>query len=130
MDYEDVKRVTELELLADSEEAGVTLLKTEDSKRFFALCHLEYDWDTLKNEYERDLAKGIDPAVPEHYFPDDDPGKRPVVHWRAAAQLFYSNWVNYYVYQSTPYDLREIAANKPATSDLERISEKASSEEF
>ncbi len=107
--YEDVKKAEGLELLADSAQAGVTLLKTEDSRRFFALCHLEYDADTLKKEYERDVSKGMDPKVPEHYFPGDDPALAPVVRWRAAAQLFYSNWLNYYVYQSTPYDIERIA---------------------
>ena len=107
--YEDVDSTEGLELLADSKEAGVTLLKTEDSRRFFALCHLEYDADTLKKEYERDAAKGMDPKVPKHYFPGDDPSLEPVVRWRAAAQLFYSNWLNYYVYQSTPYDIERIA---------------------
>ncbi|MCR5790007.1 MAG: homoserine O-succinyltransferase [Lachnospiraceae bacterium] len=106
--YEDVEKVPGLELLSDSDKAGVTLLKTEDSKQFFALCHLEYDWDTLKNEYDRDMGKGMDPLVPENYFPEDDPAKHPVVRWRAAAQLFYTNWLNYYVYQSTPYDIREV----------------------
>ena len=106
--YEDVKKAEGLELLADSAQAGVTLLKTEDSRRFFALCHLEYDADTLKKEYERDVSKGMDPKVPEHYFPGDDPALAPVVRWLAAAQLFYSNWLNYYVYQSTPYDIREV----------------------
>ncbi len=108
VDAKDVAKIPELELLADSEEAGVTLLKTEDSRRFFALCHLEYDSDTLKKEYERDLQKDMDPIIPKHYFPDDDPSKEPVVRWRSAAQLFYTNWLNYYVYQSTPYDIREV----------------------
>ena len=107
--YEDVKKAEGLELLADSAQAGVTLLKTEDSRRFFALCHLEYDADTLKKEYERDVSKGMNPKVPEHYFPGDDPALAPVVRWHAAAQLFYSNWLNYYVYQSTPYDIERIA---------------------
>ncbi len=107
--YEDIEKVPCLELMADSDEAGVAILKTEDSKQFYALCHLEYDSDTLKKEYERDLGRGLNPKVPINYFPDDDPGKAPVVRWRSAAQLFYSNWLNYYVYQSTPYDIERIA---------------------
>ena len=114
---EDVLSVKGLELLADSDEAGVTLLKTEDSRKFFALCHLEYDFDTLKKEYERDLGKGLNPKVPAHYFPGDDPSKAPVVRWRSAAQLFYSNWLNYYVYQSTQYDIRTLGAESSNNAD-------------
>lgn len=102
---EDVAKVPELELIADSDAGGPTILKTTDSKHFFALCHLEYDWDTLKLEYERDLEKGIHPHVPVNYFPDDDPAQRPIVRWRSAGQLLFSNWLNYYVYQTTPYDI-------------------------
>ena len=102
---EDVAKVPELELIADCDEGGPTILKSTDSSHFFVLCHLEYDWDTLKLEYERDLAKGMNPDVPHNYFPDDDPEKRPVVTWRSAGQLLFSNWLNYYVYQTTPYDI-------------------------
>lgn len=102
---EDVLKVPELELIADSEAGGPTILKSTDSKHFFALCHLEYDWDTLKLEYERDQAKGMNPKIPYNYFPDDDPSKKPIVTWRSAGQLLFSNWLNYYVYQTTPYDL-------------------------
>ena len=70
--------------------------------------HPEYDRDTLKLEYDRDVAAGKDIAVPVNYYPDDDPTKRPVVSWRAEGQLLYSNWLNYYVYQTTPYDLAEM----------------------
>lgn len=101
----DVRKVPELELIADSEECGPTILKTTDSKNFFALCHLEYDSDTLALEYQRDLEKNLNPHIPYHYFPDDDPTKTPVVNWRSAGQLLFSNWLNYYVYQTTPYDI-------------------------
>ena len=94
-----------LELIADCDAGGPTILKSTDSKHFFVLCHLEYDSDTLKLEYERDLAKGLNPEVPCNYFPDDDPARRPVVNWRSAGQLLFSNWLNYYVYQTTPYDI-------------------------
>lgn len=106
---EQVLAVPGLELMALSDEAGVAIVKSEDSKHFFITCHPEYDSDTLKLEYERDLAKGMDPLMPAHYFPDDDPTKKPIVNWRSTGQLLISNWLNYYVYQSTPYDLQEAA---------------------
>ena len=98
-------KVPELEIMAMSEEAGVTIVKTTDSKHFFVNCHLEYDYNTLQLEYERDLNKGMNPAIPEHYFPDDDPSKRPLVTWRSAGQLLFSNWLNFYVYQTTRYEI-------------------------
>ena len=101
----DIEAHPDLELLSLSEEAGVYIAKSEDSRNFFVFGHPEYDSDTLKLEYERDVAKGIDIAVPKHYFPDDDPTKRPMATWRAHAMLLYTNWLNYYVYQATPYDL-------------------------
>ncbi len=79
--------------------------KTVDSRQFFITCHPEYDSDTLKLEYERDLEKGMNPLVPVNYFPNDDPSKAPIVNWRSTGQLLLSNWLNYYVYQSTPYKL-------------------------
>lgn len=105
---EDIEKIPELELLAYSDEAGVTMLKTKDSRQFFMTCHPEYDSDTLAKEYYRDLDKGMNPKIPVNYFPDDDPDKKPVVNWRSTGQLFFSNWLNYYVYQSTPYDLRKL----------------------
>ena len=109
VDVEDITSVPELELLAVSDEAGVFAVKTADNKRFFIMGHPEYDADTLANEYFRDLNKGINPTIPAHYFPNDDPNQKPVVRWRAHAQLLYSNWLNYYVYQTTPYDISNIA---------------------
>lgn len=108
---EQIASVPELELMADSDDAGVTIVKTEDSKKFFVTCHAEYDSDTLKNEYFRDLDKGLDPKIPQNYFPDDDPEKAPVVNWRSTGQLLYTNWLNYYVYQSTPYDVESIGGD-------------------
>lgn len=102
---ECIEDVPELEILAVSDEAGVTVAKSTDSKQLFITGHLEYDADTLAKEYFRDLEKGMNPSVPENYFPDDDPNQKPIVRWRSAGQLFYSNWLNYYVYQSTPYEL-------------------------
>ena len=105
---EQILAVPGLELMADSDEAGVTIVKTEDSRKFFVTCHAEYDADTLANEYIRDLNKGIDPHIPRNYFPDDDPEKPPIVNWRSTGQLLYTNWLNYYVYQSVPYDIEKI----------------------
>lgn len=102
---EDVLKVPELEILADTENGGPTFIKTTDSSKFFVLCHLEYDANTLALEYLRDLEKGMHPNVPVNYFPNNDPKKKPLVTWRSAGQLMFSNWLNYYVYQTTPYDL-------------------------
>ncbi len=105
----DLQAIPELELLAVSDEAGVFGVKSSDNRRFFIFAHPEYDEDTLAREYFRDVNRGLDIAVPAHYFPQDDPTKSPVVNWRSAGQLLYTNWLNYYVYQTTPYDLREIS---------------------
>lgn len=98
----------ELEILALSGEAGVFGVKSSDNRRFFIFAHPEYDDDTLAQEYFRDLKRGLNPPVPAHYFPGGNPSLSPVVTWRSAGQLLYTNWLNYYVYQTTPYDLREI----------------------
>ena len=90
------------------DDVGVGVVKSVDSRQFFVLYHSEYDADTLKLEYERDLAKGMDPIIPVNYFPDDDPTKEPIVNWRAAGQLLWTNWINYYVYQTTPYNINEV----------------------
>jgi homoserine O-succinyltransferase len=105
---EDILAQPELELLASSPEAGVFAVKSQDNRRFFITGHPEYDPDTLSNEYFRDVDRGLTIEVPAHYFPGDDPSQPPVVRWRSAAQLFYNNWLNYYVYQTTPYDLNTI----------------------
>lgn len=94
--------------MANSSEAGVFAVKTEDSRQFFIMGHPEYDPETLAKEYWRDVNKGLDIAVPDHYFPDNDPRQVPIVRWRSAGQLLYTNWLNYYVYQTTPYDIKEI----------------------
>ena len=105
---EQILECPDLELMAESDEAGVGVVKSVDSRQFFVLYHSEYDADTLKLEYERDLAKGMDPIIPVNYFPDDDPTKEPIVNWRAAGQLLWTNWINYYVYQTTPYNINEV----------------------
>ena len=99
----------ELKLIASSEKAGVYAMATEGGKQVFITGHPEYDVETLKKEYERDVAAGINPNVPENYFEDDDPTKPVIVRWRAHANLLYSNWLNYLVYQTTPYDIEEIS---------------------
>jgi len=104
----DIRAVPELEMMASGDKSGVFAVKSTDSRRFFILGHPEYDPDTLAREYFRDVERGLDIAVPENYFPDDDPTKAPLVRWRSAGQLLYTNWLNYYVYQTTPYDLRNI----------------------
>ena len=105
---EDIRKVPGLEVPAVSEEAGVFAVKTEDSRQFFLLGHLEYDRNTLAQEYWRDVDRGLDIQVPRHYFPNDDPNQTPIVRWRSAGQLIYTNWLNYYVYQTTPYDLTRL----------------------
>ena len=105
---EDIRKIPELEMLAVSEEAGVFAVKSEDNRRFFITGHPEYDPDTLAREYFRDVDKGLPIDIPKHYFPNDDPTQAPIVRWRSAAQLFYTNWLNYYVYQTTPYDITQI----------------------
>lgn len=104
----DIRRDQRLSLLAASDEAGVYLVEGLNGRQIFVLGHGEYDSDTLKKEYERDLAKGLNPDVPQHYFKGDDPDDEILVTWKAHAHLFYTNWVNYYVYQTTPYYLDRI----------------------
>jgi len=106
---EDIKKCKELEILAESEEAGVYIVFTKRGKRIYVTGHSEYDANTLADEYKRDLDKGINPQIPKHYFPNDDPSKTPVVRWRSHANLLFSNWLNYFVYQITPYDLDKIS---------------------
>ncbi len=105
---EDICKVPDLEILATSPEAGIFALKTENSRQFFLLGHPEYDPDTLALEYQRDIAKGAAIHVPNNYFINDDPSTSPIVRWRSAGQLLYTNWMNYYVYQTTPYDLNAL----------------------
>ena len=101
---EDIQAVDELEVMAVSDIAGVTIVKTKDDRHFFMTCHPEYDADTLAKEYYRDVEKGLNPKLPYHYFPDDDPTQAPVVRWRSTGQIIFSNWINHYVYQNTPYE--------------------------
>ena len=105
---EDVFACEKLKVLAASEKAGLYAAATEGGRQIFITGHSEYDADTLKNEYLRDLKQGLSPRVPENYFPDDDPARPPLVNWRSHANLLYMNWLNYFVYQSTPYDIETI----------------------
>ncbi|AEV68798.1 homoserine O-acetyltransferase MetA [Acetivibrio clariflavus] len=108
---EDVLKVNELDILSDSEEAGIYVIKTDGGRQIFVTGHSEYDQYTLKQEYDRDISRGLKIKVPKNYFPDDDPTKPPIVNWRGHANLLFSNWLNYYVYQETPYDLSQLNKN-------------------
>lgn len=105
---EDIKKVKGLKILASSKETGVYAVSTSKGKQIFVTGHSEYDKDTLKNEYLRDKEKGLEIDIPKNYFPNDDPSKEPIVSWRAHANLLFSNWLNYFVYQTTPYDIETI----------------------
>ena len=105
---DDIRAVKELKILATSQEAGVYAVSTENGKQIFITGHSEYDDITLANEYFRDLNEGKPIEIPKNYCPDNDPKRRPVVTWRAHANLLYSNWLNYFVYQTTPYDIEKI----------------------
>lgn len=105
---EDIEGVDELEILSDSDEAGIYIVVSKDGRRIFVTGHAEYDSLTLKTEYLRDLEKGLPIDPPRHYFPGNILSERPLVNWRAHANLLFANWLNYYVYQETPYNLLEI----------------------
>ncbi|GGE55416.1 homoserine O-succinyltransferase [Pullulanibacillus camelliae] len=100
----DILANSELQLLSSSDEAGVFIVMSKDQKQIMVTGHLEYDAFTLQDEYLRDQAGGFNPKLPQHYYPNDDPEKKPVHRWRSHAHLIFSNWLNYYVYQQTPYE--------------------------
>lgn len=104
----DVEAIPELRILASSEKAGVHIVSTNGGRQFFVMGHAEYDPLTLDAEYHRDAAAGLDTAIPENYYPDDNPDNPPIVNWRSHGSLLYTNWLNYFVYQSTPYDLETL----------------------
>lgn len=108
----DVEKVDDLKILAVSETAGLAIVESKDHRHVFMTGHLEYDRGTLDAEYRRDVDKGLAPQIPHNYYPDDNPNSMPMMCWRAHAHLFYSNWLNYYVYQETPYSLSAIAENR------------------
>lgn len=102
---EDVTACKKIKILAESAEAGVTIIKSIDNREIFMTGHLEYDTETLASEYYRDIAKGMNVPLPKNYFPTNNVNIMPTSYWRSTAHLFYTNWLNYYVYQTTPYDL-------------------------
>ena len=108
VDRAEIEKVPELRILASSDEAGVYAIATKNGRQIFITGHSEYDALTLEREYKRDVAAGKPIAVPKNYYPGDDPEKKPIVSWRSHANLLYSNWLNYFVYQTTPYDLHEL----------------------
>lgn len=105
---EDILGKDKLSIISQSEEAGIYIVSARKGRQIFVTGHSEYDPLTLKEEYERDVKKGMNPAIPKNYFPGDDPAKSPMVSWRSHANLLFSNWLNYYVYQMTPYNLEDI----------------------
>lgn len=104
---EDIRTNKNLVVLAQSTEAGITLVKSKDNREIFMTGHLEYDTGTLASEYFRDIEKGLDIDLPKNYFPNNNPSIMPHSYWRSTAHLFYSNWLNYYVYQQTPFNFTE-----------------------
>jgi homoserine O-succinyltransferase len=104
----DIDKHPKLEILAKSDEAGVAIVCSKNGREFYILGHAEYDRDTLAREYFRDINKGLEIKVPKHYFPDDNPCASPPMSWKSYASLIYTNWLNYYVYQQTPYDLEDL----------------------
>ena len=113
---EDVERVSDLKILAESEEAGLYIVASNDGEQIYVTGHSEYDPLTLKKEYERDVSKGLPINIPHNYFRNNDPRCEPVVRWRGHANLLYSNWLNYYVYQTTPYDINQIPGGATLSS--------------
>ena len=105
---EDIERIPQLEVLTSSEISGVHIVANKNGRQYFITGHSEYDRDTIANEYRRDVEKGIDIQIPYNYFPNDDPNNMPVFSWRCTANLMFSNWLNYCVYQKTPYNLEEL----------------------
>ena len=108
VDRKDIEACPKIKILASSEEGGVYICSTQKGRQIFVTGHSEYDADTLEREYKRDKALGLPIDVPQNYYPNDDDTKRPIVTWRSCANLLYSNWLNYFVYQTTPYDINEI----------------------
>lgn len=108
---EDIENIPQLEIVADSDEAGVYIAKTKDNKMIFVMGHSEYEFDTLDKEYKRDLDKGLPIEMPVNYYPDNDPSKTPLMTWRSHNHLLFTNWLNYFVYQTTPYSLEEVGKN-------------------
>lgn len=115
-DEQAIRECSQLKVLASSPQAGIYAISTEGGRQIFITGHSEYDENTLAKEYWRDKKKGLPIHVPENYYPDDDDTKEPLVTWRSHANLIYANWINYFVYQTTPYDLQEIKPLKEKTN--------------
>ena len=109
---QDIEAVDGLKILASSEQAGVYAVMNKKGRQIFITGHSEYDADTLEREYRRDKDQGLPIRVPENYYPGDDDTKEPLVRWRGHANLLFSNWLNYFVYQTTPYDIMDIGKEK------------------
>ena len=105
---EDIKKVSDLQITAESDDAGIYIVTSKDKKKIFVTGHSEYDRLTLHEEYMRDIEKGLNIDIPKNYYPNDNPKNAPVMRWRAHANLLFTNWLNYYVYQTTPYDITKI----------------------
>ena len=105
----DIEKISELEILCESLESGVYIVQGKGGRQVYVTGHPEYDRYTLRDEYRRDISRGLKIAPPRNYFEDDDPDKDPIIRWRGHASLLFSNWLNYYVYQETPYDLARLS---------------------
>jgi homoserine O-succinyltransferase len=105
---EDINKVDDLAIVSESDEAGIYIVASKNKSKIFVTGHSEYDSLTLQSEYERDVKKGVDITIPENYFPNNDPTKKPIVNWRSHGSLLFSNWLNYYIYQETPYKVHQI----------------------
>ncbi|MBP1962397.1 homoserine O-acetyltransferase MetA [Paenibacillus aceris] len=115
---EDIEQCSELEILSQSEDSGVYIVATRDGKHIFVTGHSEYDANSLKWEYDRDVSKGLSIEIPKNYYPNNDPSRQPYNTWRAHANLLFSNWLNYYVYQETPFELNANINESLASAQL------------
>lgn len=108
VDEKDIEAIDDLEILATSKKAGVSIVCSKNGREFYLFGHCEYDYDTLAKEYYRDIAKGVKIDIPYNYFPENNINRKPQMFWRSHASLLYQNWLNYYLYQQTPYDLEDL----------------------
>jgi homoserine O-succinyltransferase len=118
---EDILKLPQIRILAESEEAGVYIMASRDDRQIYITGHSEYDPLTLKKEYDRDTAANLPTPIPRNYFPQDDPTREPVARWRAHAHLLFSNWINYYVYQETPFDLNQVTPRTSVPINFNRL---------
>lgn len=108
IDTINILKNKDLNIIADSKEVGASIISNKNGRQIFITGHLEYQKETLANEYFRDIKKGLNPLIPKNYFPQNDPSKSPIMSWNSHANLLFSNWLNYFVYQATPYDISKI----------------------